>query len=86
MLGDLLALEHYDPDRVRGSSGRLGDHVRVEPYGNPETIFVRVIYIMRGGRMGIPERFCVMGIRIESQNFTTPSDEASPSLPAPGAG
>ncbi len=85
MLGDRLALEHYDPGRMRGS-GRQGDYIRVGSFGSPETIFARVTYIIHGGRMGIPERFCVMAIRVESQNFTTPPDEHRPTLPARGAG
>ncbi len=75
MVGDTLALEHWDPG-VKLIVGH-GDYVRVRPMGKPETAFVDVKYILHGGRFGVPEGFCVMGIELLTTNVLPDGAEDS---------
>lgn len=47
-VGDILELKEWNPDTKK--------------YG-VRTLTVEVTYIMQGGRFGIPQDYCVMGIR-----------------------
>ena len=68
--GDTLLLMHWDEG--------VGAYCRVAgtPIGLPETIEVRVGYILRGGAFGVPDGYCVMSIEIEDTNLPELSLEA----------
>ena len=51
-VGDHLQLREYDP-------GPCGDYTG-------QSVIATVMYIMHGGRFGIPEGYCIMSIRVEA--------------------
>jgi len=59
-VGDILHLREFDPSLAIGK----GTFVRAEAYGYTERdMFVEVTYVLHGGRFGLPENLCVMGIK-----------------------
>lgn len=55
MVGDELVLREWDPASPRCGSRRKGD----EKYTG-RAIRARVVYVLHGGRFGIPAGFCIM--------------------------
>ena len=60
-VGDILALEHWDPGMYEGRGG----YVRGQDAFGIDSVFVRVTYILHGGRFSLPEGVCVMSVELE---------------------
>lgn len=62
-VGDVLVLLWWDPSANDGRGG-------VEYVDGPTTknLRVKVTYILHGGRLGVPEGFCIMSIEKEEGN------------------
>jgi len=58
-VGDELALEWWDPT---ANCGRGGYEYVDSPYVKHKQLRARVTYILHGGRLGVPEGFCIMSI------------------------
>lgn len=54
-VGDVLALQRWDPDS--------GDYTRDES-GSPVQVSARVTYVLPGGQFGIKPSYIVMGLRL----------------------
>lgn len=69
-VGDVLELKLWDPNRFpNGAAGGGGRGGYVWPdgiYTGIKRLRVRVTYILHGGRLGVPEGFCIMSIEKET--------------------
>lgn len=68
MVGDVLDLALWDPGRyfaVKSSSGTYINRFDCPCLDREDALRLRfeVTYILHGGRFGVPEGYCVMGIR-----------------------
>lgn len=60
-VGDLLHLREWDPARYVISEGNTRGYRNDWAYTGRE-LWRRVVYILYGGRFGLPENLCVMGL------------------------
>lgn len=60
-VGDLLHLREWDPARYSASDGNTSDWRHRHAFTGRE-LWRRVVFVLYGGRFGLPESLCVMGL------------------------